>query len=165
MTVETIRGYNSNAEKETSEEVVQYVTFLVADEIYGISVHSVQSINEMQQITPVPQSSSYVEGVINLRGTVVPVINMRKKHNLPVKEYDLFTVIIIVEVKEQLVGIIVDSVSDVVSLPVSDIQKEIKFSSMVDKASIEGIGKLDEQLVILLNLEHFFDDKTELTVS
>lgn len=164
MTIETIRGYNSKIETGAAEDVRQYVTFLVADEVYGVAVHRVQSINEMVQITHVPHSCSYIEGVINLRGTVVPVINMRKKYNLPHKEYDLFTVIIIVEVNEYLVGMIVDSVSDVVSLPVSDIQNDIKFSTMVDKASIDGIGKLEDQLIILLNLENFFDDKKELTI-
>ena len=141
----------------SGDEMQQYVTFLVGGEIYGVSVQKVQSINEMVDITYVPHSRSYIEGVINLRGSVVPVIDMRKKFALPVKEYDQFTVILIVEVKERLIGMIADSVSDVVSIPASGIQKDIQFSARVDTASLEGIGQIDEQLIVLLNVDHFLD--------
>lgn len=77
------------AEVSRNEEVRQYVTFLVGDETYGVSVIKVQSINEMIEITHVPKALSYIKGVINLRGAVIPVIDMRKKFNLPPKEYDL----------------------------------------------------------------------------
>jgi purine-binding chemotaxis protein CheW len=160
MTIKTERK-NRQDNSQAAEEMLQFVTFLIAGETYGVSVHKVQSINEMLEITYVPHSSAYMEGVINLRGSVVPVINMRKKFNIPVKEYDLFTVILIVEVKDRLVGMIVDSVSDVVSIPVSAIQKEIQFSAKVDSDSIEGIGRLEEELIIILNVEHFFDDAKE----
>jgi len=163
MTIKTDAGRNRESGQVT-EEMLQFVTFVVAGETYGVSVHKVQSINEMLEITYVPHSSSYIEGVINLRGSVVPVINMRKKFKLPVKEYDLFTVILIVEVKERLVGMIVDSVSDVVSIPASDIQKDMQFSAKVDTDSIEGIGKLEEDLIIILNVEHFLDDAKELEI-
>ncbi|MFA5519950.1 MAG: chemotaxis protein CheW, partial [Spirochaetota bacterium] len=151
MTIKTEK-LNKDDKTQVVEEMLQFVTFLVAEENYGVSVHSVQSINEMLEITYVPHSSSYMEGVINLRGSVVPVINMRKKFNLPVKEYDLFTVILIVEVKERLIGMIVDSVSDVVSIPASSIQKDIQFSTKVNVESIEGIGKLEDELIIILNV-------------
>ncbi len=148
---------NRESDAQTAEELVQYVTFLVAGETYGVSVQKVQSINEMVDITYVPHSRSYIEGVINLRGSVVPVINMRKKFALPVKEYDQFTVILIVEVKGRLIGMIADSVSDVVSIPVSGIQKDIQFSARVDTASLEGIGQIDDQLIVLLNVDYFLD--------
>jgi purine-binding chemotaxis protein CheW len=163
MTIKTERT-NRQDNSQAAEEMLQFVTFLIAGETYGVSVHKVQSINEMLEITYVPHSSSYMEGVINLRGSVVPVINMRKKFNISVKEYDLFTVILIVEVKDRLVGMIVDSVSDVVSIPVSGIQKDIQFSAKVDADSIEGIGKLEDDLIIILNVEHFFDDAKELEI-
>jgi len=142
-------------ENLAAEEVQQYVTFLVGDETYGISVMKVQSINEMIDITYVPKARSFIKGVINLRGSVIPVIDMRKKFSLPDKEYDSFTVILIVEVKERLIGMIVDSVSDVASLPVSDIQKDINYSAKVDTKSIEGIGKVGDHLIVLLDVEAF----------
>jgi purine-binding chemotaxis protein CheW len=153
----TEKKQERSGDVQSAEEMLQFVTFLVAGETYGVSVHKVQSINEMLEITYVPHSRSYMEGVINLRGSVVPVINMRKKFNIPVKEYDLFTVILIVEVKERLVGMIVDSVSDVVSIPVSGIQKDIQFSAKVDSVSIEGIVQIGDHLVVLLNVENFLD--------
>jgi len=155
MKTDNVNSRESDA--QTAEELVQYVTFLVAGETYGVSVQKVQSINEMVDITYVPHSRSYIEGVINLRGSVVPVISMRKKFALPVKEYDQFTVILIVEVKGRLIGMIADSVSDVVSIPVSGIQKDIQFSARVDTASIEGIGQIDDQLIVLLNVDYFLD--------
>jgi len=157
MSAKTEKNYEKTGNGQANEEMLQYVTFLVAGETYGVSVNKVQSITEMVDITYVPHSRSFIEGVINLRGSVVPVINMRKKFNIPVKEYDLFTVILIVEVKERLVGMIADSVSDVVSIPVSGIQKDIQFSAKVDSASIEGIGQIGDQLVVLLNVENFLD--------
>ncbi len=163
MTIDTLRTKNININHQESEEYCQFVTFMLAEEMYGISVHCVQSINEMMQITHVPGSSEFFEGVINLRGSVVPVINLRKRFNLPQKNYDILTVILIVESGERLIGLIVDSVSDVVNLPLQDIQKDIKFSSKVDKASVEGIAKLNEQLIIILNLDNFDNEIHEIS--
>ena len=138
-----------------SEEVKQYVTFLVGDETYGVSVMKVQSINEMVEITHVPKALSYIKGVINLRGAVIPVIDMRKKFNLPPKEYDSFTVILIVEVKGRLIGMIVDAVSDVVDFAVSEIKTNINYSARVDTSSIEGVGMSDDSLIMLLDVDTF----------
>lgn len=142
-------------DKLKSIELKQYVTFFVGDETYGVSVMKVQSINEMIEITHVPKARVFIKGVINLRGSVIPVIDMRKKFSLPPKEYDSFTVILIVEVNERLIGMIVDSVSDVVNIPVSDIQSQINYSARVDTSSIEGIGRIGDNLIVLLDVETF----------
>ena len=147
------------AETSKNEEEKQYVTFLVGDETYGVSVIKVQSINEMIEITHVPKALSFIKGVINLRGAVIPVIDMRKKFNLPPKEYDSFTVILIVEVKGRLIGMIADAVSDVVSFPVSDIKTNINFSAKVDTSSIEGVGMAGESLIILLDVDTFLNSE------
>jgi purine-binding chemotaxis protein CheW len=94
-----------------------------------------------------------MKGVINLRGAVVPVIDLRKKFNMENREYDSFTVIIIVEVKDVKIGMIVDSVADVVGLPVTSIQDTPHFSSKIETNFIEGIGQLDNNLIIILNVE------------
>lgn len=146
---------NEDAESLKSEDVKQYVTFLVGDETYGVSVMKVQSINEMIEITHVPKARAFIKGVINLRGSVIPVVDMRKKFSLPPKDYDSFTVILIVEVNERLIGMIVDSVSDVVNIPVSDIQSQINYSARVDTSSIEGIGRIGDRLVVLLDVNTF----------
>jgi purine-binding chemotaxis protein CheW len=149
------RNIKDAADDTKGEEVNQYVTFLVGDETYGVSVMKVQSLNEMIEITHVPKARAFIKGVINLRGSVIPVIDMRRKFSLPPKEYDSFTVILIVEVNERLVGMIVDAVSDVVNIPLSDIQSQINYSARVDTSSIEGIGRIGESLVVLLDVETF----------
>ena len=150
---------NKSIESSRNEEVKQYVTFLVGQETYGVSVIKVQSINEMIEITHVPKAQSFIKGVINLRGAVIPVIDMRKKFNLPAKEYDSFTVILIVEVKGRLIGMIADAVSDVVSFPVSDIKTNINFSARVDTSAIEGVGMAGESLIILLDVDTFLNSE------
>lgn len=138
-----------------SEEVKQYITFYVGDEAYGVSVKKVQSISEMVEITYVPKAVSFIKGVINLRGAVVPVIDMRKKFNLPPKEYDSSTVILIIEIRDRLLGLIADAVSDVVGFVKSDIRTNINFSARVDTDAIEGVGMTGESLIILLNVDTF----------
>jgi len=150
---------NNSIETVKNEEIKQYVTFVVGDETYGVSVIKVQSINEMVEITHVPKALSFIKGVINLRGAVVPVIDMRKKFNLPAKEYDSLTVILIVEVKGSLIGMIADAVSDVVSFPVSDIKTNINFSARVDTSAIEGVGMAGDSLIILLDVDTFLNSE------
>jgi len=156
--------YENNINKTVQtglvEEEKQYVTFLVGEETYGVSVIKVQSINEMVEITHVPKALSYIKGVINLRGAVVPVIDMRKKFNLPSKDYDSFTVIIIVDVKGKLIGMIADAVSDVVSFAASEIKTNINFSARVDTSAIEGVGMAGDSLIILLDVDTFLNSET-----
>jgi len=143
-----------------TEDERQYVTFLVGDETYGVSVMKVQSINEMIEITFVPKARSFIRGVINMRGSVIPVIDMRKKFSLPPKDFDSFTVILIVEVQERLIGMIVDSVSDVVNIPASDIHDQINYSARVDTNSIEGIGRIGDNLIVLLDVDTFLSGES-----
>jgi purine-binding chemotaxis protein CheW len=131
----------------------QFVTFSIGEEIYGVEVLHVQEIIGMTQITHVPNTISFMKGVINLRGAVVPVVDMRIKFGMNKKEYDSFTVIIIVEVKRRLIGMIVDTVSDVASIPVDSIQSTPHFTAKIESDFIRGIGQLDDKLVIVLDVE------------
>jgi len=128
----------------------QYVTFLINNETYGIEVLRVKEIVGMTTITTVPNSEKYLKGVINLRGIVVPVIDMRLKFSLPEKEYDSFTVILIIEHKDSLVGVIVDSVSDVISAP-GQLQDVPNFNVSLDRDVIKGVLNKDNNLFIILN--------------
>ncbi len=131
----------------------QFVTFYINDELYGIPVLQVQEIIGMTKITSVPNSLPYMKGVIDLRGEVVPVIDMRNKFGMPETEYSSFTVIIIVEVGDRLVGMVVDSVSDVLNIPVKDMREMPQLSSKVQRDFIDGIGQCGSDLVIILNAE------------
>lgn len=152
--MEQNKDYDHNNE---NEDFQQYVTFVVGNETYGVSVMKVQSINEMSEITQVPKALSFIKGVINLRGAVIPVIDMRKKFNLPEKENDSFTVILIVEARGRLIGMIVDSVSDVIGIPSSMIQRNISYSGKVEKNSMEGVGRVGDNLIILLDVDTFLN--------
>jgi len=128
----------------------QYVTFLINNETYGIEVLRVKEIVGMTTITTVPNSEKYLKGVINLRGIVVPVIDLRLKFSLPEKEYDSFTVILIIEHKDSLVGVIVDSVSDVISAP-GQLQDVPNFNVSLDRDVIKGVLNKENNLIIILN--------------
>ncbi len=131
----------------------QYVTFLIGSEVYGVEVLRVQEIIGMTRVTQVPNSMHFMKGVINLRGTVVPVVDMRLRFTMEEKDYDNFTVILIVEVKGTMIGMIVDSVSDVVNIPVKDIQDTPHFSASIRTDYIKGIGRIEEDLVIVLDVD------------
>ena len=135
------------------EELEQYVTFMIGSETYGVEVLRVREIIGMTDITHVPNSMDFMKGVINLRGTVVPVVDMRKKFRMDEREYDIFTVILIVEIKGTLIGMIVDSVSDVIGLPSESIQDTPHFSANIEADYIKCIGKSDEDLVIILDAD------------
>lgn len=150
--------------KKKEEEIIveeehQHVTFLIGDETYGVGVGKVKEIIGMAEITHVPNTAHFMEGVINLRGSVVPVVDMRKRFQMEPKKYDAFTVIIIVEVKERLIGMIVDSVSDVINIPVSSIQSTPHFTSKIETDFIEGIGQMGEYLVIILDVDRILSEE------
>ncbi|SDC87264.1 purine-binding chemotaxis protein CheW [Candidatus Frackibacter sp. WG12] len=131
----------------------QFVTFGVEDEEYGVDVLKVQEIIRYQKPTKVPNAPEVVKGVINFRGEVIPVIDLRKKFDLELREYDDFTVIVILEVKDKTIGIIVDHVSDILSFSKEDIQDTLEFSSDIKTEFIRGMAKLDDRLIMLLELE------------
>ncbi len=139
-----------NESRTTTTE--QYVTFLINNETYGIEVLRVKEIVGMTTITSVPNSEKYLKGVMNLRGIVVPVIDLRMKFNIPEKEYDAFTVILIIEMRDFLVGVIVDSVSDVITAP-GQLQEVPNFHVSIDKEVIKGVFNKDSNLIIILNAD------------
>jgi purine-binding chemotaxis protein CheW len=134
----------------------QFVTFMIENENYGVNVLDVQEIIGMTQITHLPNAPAFMRGVINLRGTVVPVIDMRLKFRMNEKTYDQYTVILIIEINSRLIGMIVDSVSDVIVLNESNIQEMPDFTASIDREYIMKIGTLDDSLIILLNVEKIF---------
>jgi purine-binding chemotaxis protein CheW len=148
----------TDTDKKTQKDTVeteenQFVTFLIGGESYGVEVLCVSEILGMTEITPVPNTFQFMKGVINLRGEVVPVVDMRLKFGMNEKEYDAFTVIIIVEVKRRLVGMIVDAVSDVANIPISSIQNTPHFTTKIETDFIRGIGQIGDQLIIILDVD------------
>ncbi len=130
----------------------QYVIFKLAGESYGVPIEYVKTIEKMTDMTRVPNAPRYLEGVINLRGEVVPIINMRRRFNLPKAQGAEDARTIILELEEISVGMIVDSSSEVLSIDDSAIDQTISLDAAVQDEHIRGIGKIDERMIILLNL-------------
>lgn len=131
----------------------QFLTFEVDNEEYGVDVLKVQEIIRYRKPTKMPNAPEIIKGVINFRGAVIPVVDLRKKFNLAEQEYDNFNVVITLEVKDKIVGIIVDKVSDMVSFSEGEIQEDLDFGSQVDTKFIKGMARMDDRLIILLFLE------------
>ncbi len=140
-------------EVQLTGEEKQFVSFIIGEETYGVPVLRVQEIIGISEITHVPKTLPFVKGVINLRGSVVPVIDMRKKFKMEKREYDATTVIVVVEINGRHIGMIVDSVSDVLNIPVRSIQDTPHFSAKIETDFIEAIGQTKDELVIILDVE------------
>ncbi len=130
----------------------QYVVFKLGREVYGLEISTVLEIIAMQTITEVPGTEDYIEGVINLRGLVIPVFNLHKKFNLPGGEITRLTRIVVVEVEGSNIGMLVDGVSEVVRIPGEVIEPPSKIMNGIDEEYLLGIAKLEDRLVILLDL-------------
>jgi purine-binding chemotaxis protein CheW len=141
----------------------KYLTFTLADEDYGLEILKVREIIGMMDITSIPQTPSYVKGVINLRGKVIPVIDLRLKFGLPPIEYGERTCIIVVEVKTQSaalqMGVVVDTVSEVLNISGGDIEPAPSFGTRVDTKYILGIAKARGTIKILLDIDQVLSPK------
>ncbi len=137
-------------------ELLQLVSFEVGDEEYAVPILSVQEINRMMQITRVPQSPPFVEGVINLRGKIIPVIDLRKRFGLAKLENSDNVRIIVVEIASRVIGFTVDSVNEVLRINANIVEPAPAMVSGQDTDYVQGVGKLDDRLLILLNLEKLF---------
>ncbi|MDO9536563.1 MAG: chemotaxis protein CheW [Bacillota bacterium] len=141
-----------NTKNEAASEV-QMVAFKLEKEEFAIDIHQVREVLKMPQVTPLPQSASFIEGIINLRGEVIPVVDLRKRFELPAGERNGKTRIIIVEIQDNNVGLIVDSVTEVLRLASSVIQLPPSRVAGTRTDLIKGVGKIAERLLIVLNLE------------
>jgi purine-binding chemotaxis protein CheW len=136
-----------------ADEDEHLVIFTLGQELYGVTIHSVESIIKIQAITEVPRTAAFVLGVTNLRGTVVPVLDLRKRFNLEFSETTPNTRIIIVNAEGSKVGIVVDEVTEVLKVPQNSIQPPPPMSTTIESAFISGIARINNRLVILLDLE------------
>ncbi len=145
---------------EAKEERIQLVSFRLGNEEHGIDVLKVREIIRMSNITRVPNTPPYVEGVINLRGKVIPIISLRNKFCLPDAESDSRTRIIVMDMANELMGFIVDSVAEVVRIAVHEIQPPPPIiTSGIDQECISGVINHAERLLVLLDLERMFSSE------
>jgi len=129
----------------------QLVTFRLADETYGIPIVFIQEIIRFREITRIPRTTDYIRGVVNLRGKIVPVIDLRRRLGLPPAEETSAARIIVVQVEKNVVGLIVDAVTEVLRLPAAQIEPPSDLVADIEADFVRGVGKQDQQLVILLD--------------
>jgi len=141
----------------TMADELQVVAFNIDIEEFGVDILKVQEINRMVEITKVPQAPHYVEGVINLRGKVIPIIDLRKRFNMEFKEHDKNTRIVVVDISGNIMGMVVDAVSQVLRIPVNTIESPPEIVTGIDSEYIKGVVKLDDQLLIYLDLAKVID--------
>ncbi len=132
---------------------IKVIVFQLKDEEYGIPVQQVQSIERMMHITRVPKVAKFVKGVMNLRGVVTPIIDLRKRFGIEEAEYTESTRIIIVGVSDLEVGLVVDAANDVIDIPEGAIEPPPEVVGTIEVEYLNGVAKLDKRLLILLNLE------------
>ena len=134
----------------------QYLTFIMAGEEYGVDILSVQEIRGWESVTPIPNAPSHVKGVINLRGTIVPIIDLRLRFGLENVNYGPMTVVIVMKVElargKRIMGIVVDAVSDVYSLSTQDVRMAPDLGEHVNTSYIKGLVNVDSKMVILLDI-------------
>ena len=131
----------------------KYLTFILGEEVYGIEILKAREIIGLMDITTVPQTPDYMKGVINLRGKVIPVIDLRLKFSMPEEEHTQETCVIVVEVNNTSIGIIVDSVSEVSGISGEEIEEAPSFGQGIDTSFIKGLGKVKDKIIILLGIE------------
>jgi purine-binding chemotaxis protein CheW len=136
----------------------QFLTFQLGEELYGVDILRVQEIKGYTAVTKIPNTPSHIKGVLNLRGTIVPIVELRTKFGMPTIEYTMFTVIVVVVVKEKIMGLVVDAVSDVLNIDKKDIQPPPQFGAKVDVSFLNGIGKSGEKLIALLDMDKLLSD-------
>jgi purine-binding chemotaxis protein CheW len=155
----------ADVENEVHEDVEeQLVVFTLGNELYGVNIEAVNTIIRIPEITQVPHTPDYVDGVMNLRGVIVPVIDLRRRFTLPTTETTKASRIIVVEEQGMLVGMVVDTVVETRRLPSSCIEPLSPLVISVDSRYLRGVGKVDDRLIILLALDRVLGEteKAEL---
>jgi purine-binding chemotaxis protein CheW len=144
---------NATASVGPDADTQQFLTFKLAGEEYGVGILSVQEIRGWSAVTAIPHSPPWLLGVINLRGAVVPIIDLRIKFDFAKAEYNEFTVVIILNVGARVVGVVVDGVSDVITLSADQIKPAPSLGNNADTSHIIGFGTLDDRMRILMDVE------------
>ncbi|MHB8623688.1 MAG: chemotaxis protein CheW [Sulfuricaulis sp.] len=155
--MDTAKLYNSGT---LPADEVQYLTFRLDGQEYGIAILKVQEIKGWDKMTPIPNSPAYVKGVLNLRGVIVPVFDLRLRFGLPEAVRDAFTVIIVVNIGGRLAGIVVDSVSDVINVSPDQKCAAPEYEGQQSREFIQGLAQVEDKLLIILDIDRMVTPET-----
>lgn len=143
---------------DTDPDADQYLTFILADEEYGVDILRVQEIKGWDSVTPIPNTPSYIKGVINLRGTIVPIVDLRQRFSMDEIEYGPMTVVIVLKIecndRDRIMGIVVDAVSDVYDVNSEEMKPAPDFGSVVNIEFVKGLATVAEKMIIILDIDH-----------
>ena len=153
MSQEQAVATTESAANVAGQTLNEFLTFRLGSEEYGMDILKVQEIRGYDSITQIANAPEFIKGVVNLRGIIVPIIDMRIKFELGNAEYDQFTVVIILNVSGRVMGIVVDGVSDVLSLDMDQMRATPEFGSVIDTEYIMGLGTVEERMLILIDIE------------
>ena len=137
----------------------EFLSFRLGEEEYGIDILKVQEIRGYDAVTRIANTPNFIKGVINLRGTIVPIVDLRLKFGLANPTYDEFTVVIILNVAARVVGVVVDSVSDVLTLGNTQIRSAPEFAAALDTQFVTGLGAVEERMLILIDIERLIGSR------
>ena len=157
----------TDAAEVLSEENRQFLTFILADEEYTVDILRVQEIRGWMPVTRIPNAPVYMKGVLNLRGAIIPIIDLRNRFGLESKDYGPTTVVVVVWVntgeRQRCIGLVVDAVAETYSIPAEEIRSAPKMGGGIDPAYIEGLATIDDKMVILLDID-FLMNSGDLSV-
>ena len=134
-------------------QALEFLAFTLGQEEYGIDIQKVQELRGYDTVTRIANAPEHIKGVVNLRGIIVPIIDMRIKFNLGTPSYDQFTVVIILNIAKRVMGIVVDSVSDVITLKPEQVKPAPEMGALLDTEYLIGLGTLDERMLILVDID------------
>jgi purine-binding chemotaxis protein CheW len=148
----------NRTELATSGGAEQYLTFILAGEEYGVDILRVQEIKGWDEVTPIPNTPDYVKGVINLRGAIIPIVDLRQRFGLSDLEYGPTTVTIILKVRnderERIMGVVVDAVSEVYNINSTELQPPPEFGGVIKTEFLRGLASVEEKMIIVLDIDH-----------
>ena len=150
---------DGNQQSGLATDDSQFLTFSLGEELYGVDILRVQEIKGYTAVTKIPNTPPHIKGVLNLRGTIVPIVELRTKFGLPTIDYTMFTVIVVVVVQDKVMGLVVDAVSDVLNIDNKDIQAAPEFGAKVNVTFLNGIGKSGDKLISLLDIDRLLIDQ------
>lgn len=146
---------------ETEDDSNQFLTFMLAGEEYGVDILRVQEIKGWESTTEIPNTPEYIQGVMNLRGTIVPIVDLRCRFELDKVEYNNMTVVIVLKTitddAEKTIGFVVDAVSDVYNIAEDQLKPSPDFGNSVSTEFVKGLATIDEKMLILLDIDHLID--------
>ena len=146
----TEQKQDADSQNSTTHE---YLTFILGDEHYGLDIMKVREIRGYEPVTKIANAPPFIKGVLNLRGDIVPIVDLRLKFAVGEASYNEFTIVIMLHINDRIVGIVVDAVSDVINMKASEIKPPPEFGVAFDSQYLYGLAPVNEQMIILLNIE------------